>query len=54
MMSAELTATLAGAVLGFVGAAIVSLITLLGERYLRTKGHILVKTSHWELKPGRR
>jgi hypothetical protein len=54
MMSAELTATLAGAVLGFVGAAIVSLITLLGERYLRTRGHILVKTSHWELKPGRR
>jgi len=27
---------------------------LWGERYLRSRGDILVSTSHWELKPGRR
>jgi hypothetical protein len=52
-MSAEV-ATLLGAVIGFIGAAFASLIVLWGERYLRTKGNIVVKTSHWELEPGRR
>jgi hypothetical protein len=54
MMGAEATATLLGAAIGFVGAAFASLIVLWGERYLRAKGDIRVKTSHWELKPGRR
>jgi hypothetical protein len=54
MMSAEVAATLLGTLLGFVGAAVVSLMALWGERHFRNRGNILVKTSHWELKPGRR